>query len=123
MKHSNALELLKISKKQTTKAKKIYLSIGFVCSLMLGTLFSWGGITAFKSIASIETNPIVQEKIKKWNNSIFKDKIPGLETENNKIPELAKVDCWTTAKNLMSIGGWFEKPIAENYNNLKSACL
>jgi hypothetical protein len=102
---------------------KIFLGVGFVGSLLLGALFIWGGIAAFKSIASIETNPVVQEKIKKWNNSEFKDKIPSLEAEINKLPALAKIGCWTTAKSLMSIGAWLEKPIAENYNNLKSACL
>jgi len=125
MKHSIVLELLKniTTNHQLKRKLKIFLGVGLVGSLMLGALFIWGGVAAFKTITSIETNPVVQEKIKNWNNSNAKDKISSLETEINNLPALVKVGCWTTAKSLMSVGVWLEKPIAENYNNLKSACL
>ena len=76
-----------------------------------GNAVVWGGIEAFKSVASIGTNPVVQEKIL------------SLETEIQKVPALVKVGCWGTVKSLMNVEVWIEKPIAENYNSMKSACL
>jgi len=125
MKHSISSELLKniSTNHQLKRILRIFLGVGLVGSLMLGALFIWGGIAVFKSIASLETNPVIQEKIKTWNNSNMQDKISSLETESNILPALAKTGCWTTAQSLMNVGVWLEKPIAENYINLKSACL
>lgn len=125
MKRSNPLELIKNIKTnhQLKRKLKIFLGVSFVGSLMLGALLIWGGVAAFKTITSFETNPVVQEKIINWNNSNAKDKISGLEVEINNLPTLVKVGCWTTSKSLMRLGIWFEKPIDENFNNLKSACL
>lgn len=125
MKHSNVLESLKNTRAnhQLKRKLKIISGVGLAGSLMLGALFIWSGITAFKSISSIETNPVVQEKIKNWNNSNMQDKISSLESDINKLPALAKIGCWTTTKSLVNVGVWFEKPISENYNSLKSACL
>ncbi len=78
---------------------------------MIGALGVWGGIAAFKSVASIGTNPIVQEKIMR------------LETEIQNIPALVRVGCWGTVKSLMNAERWIEKPLAENYKNIQSACF
>ena len=113
MNRLNVLELLnKLKTNHQLKRKfKIFMGAGLVGCLMIGALVVWGGIVAFKSIASIGTNPVVQEKIL------------SLETEIQKVPALVKIGCWGTVKSLMNVEIWIEKPIAENYNSMKSACL
>ena len=90
---------------------KIFLGAGLVGCLMICALVVWGGIAAFKSVASIGTNPMVQEKIL------------NLETEIQNAPAFVKVGCWGTVKSFMNVASWLEKPIAENYNTIQSACL
>lgn len=90
---------------------KIFLAAGLIGCLMIGVLVVWGGIAAFKGVASIGTNPVVQEKIM------------NLETELQNAPALVKVGCWETVKSYINVESWLEKPIAENYNTIKSACL
>lgn len=113
MNHLNSRELLKNlgTNHQLKRKLKIFLGVGLVGCLMIGALVVWGGIAAFKSVASIGTNPIVQEKIL------------SLETEIQKVPALVKIGCWETVKSFMNGAVWIEKPLAENYNNIKSACL
>ena len=113
MKRLIFLEFLrKIGTKHQLKQKiKIFLGAGLVGCLMIGALIVWGGIAAFKSVAGLGTNPIVQEKIL------------SLETEIKNAPALVKSGCWGTVKSLMHMESWIEKPIAENYNTIKSACF
>lgn len=113
MNRLNVLELLnKLKTNHQLKRKfKIFMGAGLVGCFMIGALVVWGGIEAFKSVASIGTNPVVQEKIL------------SLETEIQKVPTLVKIGCWGTVKSLMNVEVWIEKPIAENYNSMKSACL
>lgn len=112
MKHFNSRELLKkLETKHRLKHKlKIFLGAGLAGCFLIGALVVWGGIAAFKSVASIGTNPMVQEKIL------------NLETEIQNAPALAKAGCWGTVKSYMNGASWLEKPIAENYNTIQSAC-
>jgi len=104
--------LRKFSTNRQLKQKlKIFIGAGLVGCLMIGALVVWGGIAAFKTVSSIGTNPVVQEKIL------------NLETEAQNMPALLNVGCWNTVKSLMNVESLLKKPVAENYNNIKSTCL
>jgi hypothetical protein len=104
--------LRKFSTNRQLKQKlKIIIGAGFVGCLIIGALVVWGGIAAFKTVSNIGTNPIVQEKIL------------NLETEVQNMPALVKVGCWATVKSLINVEVWLEKPVANNYKIIKSACL
>ena len=125
MKHINFLEELKYLKTnyKLNRKLKIFLGAGLAGILMVGALVVWAGVATFKSVASIGTNPVVQEKIKSWNDTNVQEKIVGLETGVKNLPALAKVGCWTTAQSLMKVELWIAKPFVENLNSLKLACL
>jgi len=113
MNHTLLMELLRKLKTnpQLKRKFKIFLGVGLVGTFLVGALVVWAGIATFKSVANIGANPTVQEKVLK------------LETEIQNLPALAKVDCWTTAKNLLDFQVWLEKPIAENIKNVTTACF
>lgn len=96
---------------QLKRKLKIFIGAGLVSSLIVGALLVWGGIAALKTVSSIGTNPVVQEKVL------------NLENEIQNLPALVKVGCWTTVKSFMDVEVWLNTPIAENYNNIKSACF
>lgn len=96
---------------QLKRKLKIFIGAGLVSCLMIGALLLWGGIAALKTVSNIGTHPVVQEKVL------------NLEKEIQNLPALVKVGCWTTVKSLMDVDVWLNTPIAENYNNIKSACL
>ncbi len=126
MKHINFSEELRYLKTnfKLNRKLKIFLGAGLAGILMVGALVVWAGIATFKSVASIGTNPVVQEKIKSWNDTNVQEKIVSLETGVKNLPApLIKVDCWTTAQSLMKVEVWIAKPFAENLNSLKIACL
>lgn len=113
MKHLLLIEILRKfgTNPQLRRKLKIVFAVVFVCCLATGTLVIWGGISAFKSIAAIGTSPVVQEKILR------------LETTIENAPALVQTGCWETVKSLMNVEVWIEKPIAESYSKVKSACL
>jgi hypothetical protein len=125
MKHLNLLEELRYIKTnyKLNRKLKIFLGAGLVGILMVGTLAIWAGLATIKSVANIGTNPVVQEKIKSWNNTNAQEKIASLETGVKNLPVLTKVDCWDTAQSIMTLEVWITKPFIENLNNLKLACL
>jgi hypothetical protein len=102
--------------RQLKQKLKIFIGAGLVGCLIIGALVVWGGIAAFKTVSNIGTNTIVQD-------TIVQEKISNLETEVQNMPALVKDGCWSTLKSLMNLETWLEKPVAENYNNIKSACL
>ena len=113
MKNIILLELLKKLKTnhQLKRKLKIFLGIGLVGAIMVGALVVWAGIATFKSVASLATNPNVQEKVL------------NLETEIQNLPAMAKVGCWTAAQGLLEVEVWLEKPLIDNFNSIKLACL
>lgn len=125
MKHINFLEELRYLKTnyKSNRKLKIFLGAGLAGILMVGALVTWAGIATFKSVASIGTNPVVQEKIKSWNNTNVQEKIVSIEAGVKNLPALTKVDCWTTAQSFMKVEVWIAKPFVENLNSLKVACL
>jgi hypothetical protein len=125
MKHALLLEQLRNLKTNPPLKRKlkIFLGVGLAGIVMIGALVAWAGIATFKSVASIGANPVVQEKIKSWNNTNVQEKIVSLDTGVKNLPALTKVGCWTTAQSLMKVEVWIAKPFVENLNSLKLACL
>ncbi len=125
MKHINFSEELRYLKTnyKLNRKLKIFLGAGLAGIFMVGALVVWAGVATFKSVASIGANPVVQEKIKSWNNTNVQEKIVSLETGVKNLPALTKVGCWTTAQGLMKVEVWIAKPFVENLNSLKIACL
>ena len=113
MKYLILLEMLKKleTDRRLRQKFKIFLAAGLIGCLMIGVLAVWGGIAVFKGVVSVGTSPVVQEKIMR------------LEAEFETAPPLVKAGCWETVKSHMNVESWLEKPIAENYNNIKAACL
>jgi hypothetical protein len=125
MKHINFSEELRYLKTnyKLNRKLKIFLGAGLAGILLVGALVTWAGIATFKSVASIGANPVVQEKIKSWNDTNVQEKIVSLETGVKNLPALTRVGCWTTAQSLMKVEVWIAKPFVENLNSLKLACL
>lgn len=113
MNHTLLVQLLRKLKTnpQLKRKVKIFFGFGLVGTFLVGALVVWAGIATFRSVASLGTNPIVQEKVLK------------LETEIQNLPALVKVNCWTTTQSLLDFQVWFEKPISENINNITTACF
>lgn len=113
MKNNILLESLRNStaNRQLKRTFKILLGVGLAGSLLLGALVVWGGIAAFRSLTNRGTYPVVQETIL------------NLEAEIKNLPALAHAGCWETAKSFMNVAVWLEQPLAENYNQIKSACF
>ena len=97
--------------RQLKKSLKVFIGAAIVGCLMIGALVVWGGIAAFRTISTFATTPIIQEKILNF------------ETEIQNMPVLNDVGCWATVQDFMNAEVWFQKPIVENFNNIKSACL
>lgn len=125
MKEINFLEELRYLKSnyKFNRKLKIFIGVSFAGIIIVGTLVIWAGIATFKNVANIGANPVVQEKIKSWNNANVQEKIAGLETGVKNLPALTKVGCWATTQTLMKAEVWIEKPFIENLNSLKIACL
>lgn len=125
MKHINFSEELRYvtTHYKSNRKLKIFLGAGLAGILMVGALVVWAGMATFKSVATIGANPVVQEKIKSWNDTNVQGKIVRLETGVKNLPALAKAGCWTTAQSLMKVEVWIAKPLAENWNSVKLACL
>jgi hypothetical protein len=96
---------------QLKKKLQVFLGIGCLGILLLGGLIIWAGVTTVKHVASIGANVNVQEQVQ------------NLKTEALNLPAIAKVGCWEKAQSLLTIQVWLEKPVAENIQALKDACL
>ena len=121
----NSLEqLINLKTNLLLKRKfKIILSFFLVGILIVGAIAAWVGVVAYKNIASIGANPVVQEKIRSWNNLNIQEKAGSVEKVTGSVQDVVKVDCLTTAKNLIKTEIWITKPLVENVNSLKIACL
>lgn len=113
VKQHNFLELLSNLKinQQLQRKFKMFIGIGFAAFLIVGALLVWAGITAVQQGLRLGKNPQVQEQVL------------NLKGEIKNIPALAKVGCWNTVQSHLSVKVWIEKPIADNLNTLKLACV
>lgn len=90
---------------------KFGLAVGAVGTLIVGALVIWAGIAGFKFVLGFAQEAQVAAQVEK-----FKAEIP-------EMPAVAKLGCLKTAQNLIGVEPWLEKPISENFRNLKVACL
>lgn len=95
---------------------KIIAAVAVVGFFLIGGLTIWAGISAFNYVASTlaqqttevpRTQSLVQE----------------IEKEVVALPTLRLESCWKQTLNLLSVQVWLEKPMQENFNHLKVACL
>jgi len=90
---------------------KIFFGIGCIGFLLIGGLIIWAGVATVQHVASLGADPKVQEQVQK------------LKTEIPNIPALAKVGCWDKVQSLLNVQVWLEKPVAENIQSIKEACI
>jgi hypothetical protein len=96
---------------QLKRKLKLSLGLGFGGILLLGCLIIGAGIVTVQKIADFGARSNVQEQVE------------NLKTEVTKLPAIAKVGCWQKMQDLMSVQIWLERPVADNINSLKMACL
>lgn len=96
---------------QLKKKLKVFLGISCIGILLVGGLIIWAGIATVRHVASIGANVNVQEQVQNLQGSAL-----NLQT-------MAKVGCWEKAQSLLTVQVWLEKPVAENIQGLKDACL
>jgi len=113
VKHLVLLELMrKLQANDQLKRKlKIFLGVGLAGFLLVGAFIIWAGFATIQHVASLGANVNVQEQVR------------DLKKEMPNIPALAKVGCWDKVKSLLNVEAWLEKPVAENLQSLKDACL
>ncbi|WP_319587419.1 hypothetical protein [uncultured Desulfobulbus sp.] len=96
---------------QVKRKFKIVLSLGLVGFLLAGGLIIWAGVTTIQSVASMGTNSNLQEQVLSIKDEIL------------KIPAVTSVGCWNKIQSFLNVEVWLEKPIGDNINNIKLACL
>ena len=96
---------------QLKRKLKIFLGVGLVGLLLVGALIIWAGVATVQHVASLGADVNVQEQVR------------DLKTEMPTIPALAKVGCWDKVQSILNVEVWFEKPVADNLQSLKDACL
>ena len=96
---------------QLKQKLKIFLSVGCAGLLLAGGLIIWAGIATVQHVVSLGINANIPGHVQ------------NLKAEIPNIPAIAKVACWEKVQSLMNIQVWFETPVAENFKNLKEACL
>ncbi len=96
---------------QNKKKFKIFLSIVCLGILLVGGLIIWAGVATVKHVASVGANVNVREQVQ------------NLKTGALTLPAMAKVGCWEKAQSLLAVQVWLEKPVGENIQSLKDACL
>lgn len=96
---------------QFKKKLKIFLGIGCLGILLVGGIIIWAGVATVKHVASIGANVNVLEQVE------------NLKTGVVNLPAIAKVGCWEKMQSLLAVQVWLEKPVAENLQSLKDACL
>ncbi len=90
---------------------KIFFGLSLGGILLLGCIIVWAGITTVQKITDFGARYDVQEQVR------------NIRAEVTKTPAMAKAGCWQKIQDLITIQIWLEKPVAENINNLKTACL
>jgi len=96
---------------QLKKKLKVFLGIGCLGILLVGGLIIWAGVATIKNVASIGAKVNVQEQVQ------------NLKTGTLTLPAIAKVGCWEKVQSLLAVQVWLEKPVGENIQGLKDACL
>ncbi|MDK9705694.1 MAG: hypothetical protein OEL83_01480 [Desulforhopalus sp.] len=90
---------------------KIILGIALGGFLLLGGLVFWVGFAAFKGVADFAADARLPEKVAQVQQ--------GIEKTGN----LPRLGCLDVAQNLLNVEVWLDRPVAENIDSLKIACL
>ena len=117
MKYTVILEVLnKLKEKPELMRKiKIFALVGLVGVLIVGALAIWVGISTINYVAST-ANQMIQ-------SPVAQSHVETLKTELKDLPEIQAFNCWGKAQSLLAIQPWLERPVFENLENLKVACL
>lgn len=90
---------------------KIFLVVGVVGFFVTSALVIWAGIAGVRYVANLAQDTSVTTQVE------------SLKHEVREMPALMKVGCWDKAQSLIGVEPWLERPIADNFRNLKVACL
>lgn len=90
---------------------KIFLGIALGGFLLLGGLVFWVGVAAFKGVADFAADARLPEKVTQVQQGI------------EKAANLPRVGCLDAAQSLLNVEVWLNRPVAENLDSMKIACL
>lgn len=90
---------------------KVFLGLGCLGMVVLAGLVIWGGIATFKGVAGLAKDAELSPKAAEVGETL------------KKVAVLPAEGCWDAAQRLLNIQVWLEKPIGENVNSLKLACI
>jgi len=90
---------------------KVVLGLGCLGVVVLAGLVIWGGIATFKGVAGLAKDAELSPKVAEVSETL------------KKVAVLPAEGCWDAAQRLLDVQVWLEKPISENVNSLKLACI
>jgi hypothetical protein len=107
--------LYKIRTRPDLKKKlKIAIVIGVIGLFITGGLLIWAGVAALNYVGS------------QLQAANVKGAVENLQTEIKNIPAVGAVNtvgCWTQAQSMLTVETWLNRPLADNFNQLKKSCL
>lgn len=98
-------------KPQLKKRLKILAVVGVFGIMIMSALAIWAGVSAVRFASQQYQSVNIQSQLEKVQQGF--DSIPALTT----------VGCLEKAQSLFNFESWLTKPVAENFNRLKIACL
>lgn len=104
------------SKPALLRKVKIFLVVGFVGLVLTGVLAIWAGVAAFQ-FAATHANRLMESPVAQAQIADVKQKA------QQGLASFEPLSCWMRAQSLMSVEPWLGRPLLENLNNLKVACL
>lgn len=110
-------EILKKLKSDPKLMKKVkaFLIVGSIVFVVMSGLIIWAGVSAVKYIASTTSQAI--------ESPIAQGQVENLKSELKQLPKFQLASCWLKTQSLMTVQTWLEKPLQENFKNLKTACF
>lgn len=90
---------------------KVFAVLAVICFVLVGSLTLYLGVIGFRYIASVTQDVNVAAQV-----DLLKSKVKDA-------PVLVQPNCIETVQGLLSLAPLMEKPIAENIENLRTACF
>lgn len=94
---------------------KIFILIGFVGFIITFGLLVWTGISVVKYAATNMTEIIQSEE-----TSLI---VENVQQEITALPTLQLANCWSKTQSMLNAATWLGKPLKENFDSLRAACL
>ncbi len=82
------------------KKLKIFAIVGLIGLITTSVLMFWGGVYAVR---------------------FANDQLKNVSLQS--LPAITTLSCWNKAQSLLNPEPWITKPVADNLNSLKTACL